>query len=452
MTDIETRLREGLRAEAARVQPDLLRELRDPPPRRGRRSGRRRSGSLRGARMLPWLAPVAAALAVVAVIAGVRLTVGGRPSVRARVTPRVTAAAPAAPVPSYYVSANLHSQDRAWVNDSATGQVIAKVGVHKQLPIAISAAADDRTFALVFQDLYRPAFTTFMLLTLRADGQPASFKRLPVNLPPGTALESAGGTAEGVALSPDGQTLALMLSARTAGLTVNARLELISLRTGATRTWVAAGGDVITDLSWARGSQTLAFLTGSQGSLAANGAGQVRVLDVSRPPGGLMTSSTPIRLRTAGGQIQSMLVTDNGSRVIAWSWIPVKPGSITRGTLYLAEFSARTGQRLRIFSRLHSIHSVAPYGEVFSADPSGQHILFFSEGILSTKTVHYPPTPRVFTESPQPGSTDPTRTFTQTPHPSVQARTDAFFGRLDNGRVTRLPSPAERDPTEFGAW
>ena len=84
-------------------------------------------------------------------------------------TPEVSAAAPAAPVPPYYVSANLHSQDRAWVNDSATGQVIAKVGVRGQLPIAISAA-DDRTFAIVFQDLYRPAFTTFMRLTLGLTG------------------------------------------------------------------------------------------------------------------------------------------------------------------------------------------------------------------------------------------------------------------------------------------
>jgi len=40
---------------------------------------------------------------------------------------------------------------------------------------------------------------------------------------------------------------------------------------------------------------------------------------------------------------------------------------------------------------------------------------------------------------------------TQTPQPRVQAQTDTLFGRLDNGRVTRLPSPAQ-DPTEFGAW
>jgi dipeptidyl aminopeptidase/acylaminoacyl peptidase len=449
MTDIETRLREGLRAEAARVQPHLLRELRIPPRRRLRMPWRR-SGPLLGPRLLPWLAPVAAALAVVAVIAGVRLGVGHGPAAGPRVTPEVTAAAPAVPMPPYYVSANLHSQDRAWVNDSATGQVIAKVGVKGQLPIAISAAADDRTFALVFQDLYRPAFTTFMRLTLRADGHPAAFQRLPVNVPPGTALESAGGTAEGVALSPDGQTLALVLSVQSESeLTNNPRLELISLRTGATRTWVAPAGDVITDLSWARGSQTLAFLAGPQGSGHAAPATPLHILDVSRPPGGLLASSTPVRLRTSGGQVMSLVVTDNGARAVGWIWLPVKRGSTTRGTLILAEFSTRTGQRLRIFSRLNSVHSVAPFGEVFSADPSGQHILLYSLGILGTKTVYT--TPQVQTFSPPAGSSGTPRTQTLGPFRSVEAKTDAFFARLDNGRVTRLPSPAQ-DDSEFGAW
>ena len=450
MTDIETRLREGLRAEAARVQPHLLRELK-VPPRRRLRAPWRRPGPLLGPRVLPWLAPVAAALAVVAVIAGVRLGVGDGPAVRPRVTPAVTAAAPAVPVPPYYVSANLHSQDRAWVNNSATGQVIAKVGVKGQLPIAISATADDRTFALVFQDLYRPAFTTFMRLTLRADGHPAAFQRLPVNVPPGTSLESAGGTAEGVALSPDGQTLALVLSVQPeSGLTNNnARLELISLRTGVTRTWAAPAGDVITDLSWARGSQTLAFLAGPQGSGHPAPATPLRILDVSRPPGGLLASSTPVPLDTSGGQVTSLLVTDNGARAVGWIWMPVKRGSTTRGTLILAEFSTGTGQRLRIFSRLNSVHSVPPYGEVFSADPSGQHILLYSLGILGTKTVYT--TPQVQTISPRPGSSAPPRTQTLGPFRSVQAKTDAFFARLDNGQLTRLPSPAQ-DDSEFGAW
>ena len=65
--------------------------------------------------------------------------------------------------------------------------------------------------------------------------------------------------------------------------------------------------------------------------------------------------------------------------------------------------------------------------------------------------MYYPLTPKVYSYSPPPGSTASPSTYTQTPRPSVQAKTDMFFGRLDNGRVTRLPSPAQ-DDTEFGAW
>ena len=453
MTDIETRLREGLRAEAARVQPHLLRELRIPPRRRLRGSWWR-PGSLLGSRVLPWLAPVAAALAVVAVIAGVRLGVGDGPAVRPSVTPEVTAAAPAVPVPPYYVAANYHTQAKAWVYDSVTGQVLGKAGVAGQLPIGITAAADDRTFAIVFQDLYRSAFTTFMRLTLGADGHPAKFQRLPVNLPAGTSFGE-------MALSPDGQTLAvdLVIEPSTAAIEANPKatlnraseIELISLRTGATRTWVGASGVGIGNLSWASGSQTLAFLASRRGGPPDDSPSQVRVLNVSRPPGGLMMSSTPVRLRTAGGRVQSMLVTDNGAQVIAWVRNPSHPLKTGRGTLVLAEYSTRTGQRLRVFSRLRTVNGVTGDGTLDSADPSGQHILFSEDRILSTKTVYYPSTPKVYSYSPPPGSTASPSTYTQTPRPSVQAKTDTFFGRLDNGRVTRLPSPAQ-DDTEFGAW
>jgi hypothetical protein len=461
MTDIETRLREGLRAEAARVQPHLLRELRIPPRRRLRGSWRR-SGLWPGPRMLPWLAPVAAALAVIAVISGVRLTVDSRPPGPPRATPQVTAAAPATPVPPYYVAANFHTQAKAWVYDSVTGQVLAKVGVAGQLPIGITAAADDRTFALVFQDLYRPAFVTFMGLTLGADGHPAAYRRLPVNLPAGTSFGE-------MALSPDGQTLAMSLSIEPSQAAIEANpkvelnrtteIELISLRTSASRTWVAAPGVGIGDLSWARGAQTLAFLASRRGGSPNDSLGQVRVLNVSHPPGGLMTSSTAVRLRTAGGQVQAMLVTDNGARVIAWVRMPSHPAKTGRGPLVLAEYSTRTGQQLQVFSRLRTANADVGYGQLFSADPSGQHILFFSDGSLSSKTVHYPTTPSVDSSAPPAGSTfvpaagsiSSPGTFTPSAKPGAEAPTDTFFGRLDNGRVTVLPSPAQ-DPTEFGAW
>jgi hypothetical protein len=433
MTDIETRLREAFRAEAARVQPHLLREFRFPPGRRLRARWRRGPGPLHGSRMLPWLAPLAAALAVAAVISGVRLTVDSRPDAAPRATPNASPAAPPVPVPPFYVSANLHSQDRAWVNNSATGQVISKVGVPGQLPIAIAAAADDRTFVIVFQDLYRSSFTTFARLALRSDGHPASFRKLPLKLPASTGFASQSS----IALSPDGQTLALSLFIQAsaaairanprAALVVKTEIELISLRTGATRTWTAPPGDFVTDLSWARGSQTLGFLASTQSGLPNDSASQVRLLNVSRPAGGLISASTPVRLRPAGGHVQSMQVTDNGAEVVAWTRMPSRPPSTGRGNLVLAEFSTRTGRQLQVFSRLLTVHGVVGYGQVFSADPSGQHILFSSQGVLSVKRTSSPP------------------------QSSVQAQTNLLIARLDNGRVTRLPTPGQ-DPSEFGAW
>jgi hypothetical protein len=460
MTDLETRLREAFRAEAARVQPDLLRELRVPPPRRLRRSWRR-GGLFRGSRLLPWLAPLAAALAVVAAVSGIRLTLDGRAGLPSRATPDVSPAAdvspavPPVPIPPFYVAANLHSQAKAWVYNSVTGQVISKVGVPGQLPIAITAAADDRTFVVVFQDLYRTEFTTFTRLTLSADGKPASFQKLRVKLPAGASF---GGET---ALSPDGQTLALALSIEPSNAALKANpkaqetetqeIELISLRTEATRTWAAAPGDVVSELSWARGSQTLAFVASKRPAPRPAPPAQVRILNVSHPPGGLITSSALVRLHTAGGALGSMLVTDNGARLIAWVGAPAPSAKKKQATLALEEFSTRTGQRLRVLSRLRTAAGVPGYGQLFSADPSGQHLLIYSQRVTSTYTAYVPPTPTVTTVSPLPGSGGTPKTFTQEPQAIRQDRTESYFARIDNGQVTRLPSPAQ-DASEFGAW
>jgi hypothetical protein len=414
MTDLQTRLREVLRAEAGRAQPDLLRELRLPPRRRrGRRRLRRpeAAGPGRGSRMLPWLAPLAAALAVIAVISAVRLSVddpaGDVPATTPDVSP--AAARPAAPIPSFWVSAALNGQDRAWVNNPVTGQVISKVGVTGQLPVAIAAAADDRTFVVVFRDLYNGAITTFTRLALDASGHPASFTRLPVKLPANSSLPDTGG----VALSPDGQTMALSLTVGKSPAEIRkdpklaevqtGEIELVALRTGATRAWTVPSGHAVTDLSWAHGDQTLAFLASGPGGLPPNDdLTQVRVLDVSRPAGGLLAASTPVRLATAGGRIQSMQVTDDGSMVVGWTRMPTQAKVPGRGTLVLTEYAVRTGRQLRVFSRLPTVNGNVGDGLVYSADPSGQHVLIYL---------------------------------------------NSFAARLDNGRVTRLTGP-----DEFGAW
>src|SRR5215831_18920187 len=66
MTDLEDRLRAELDAFAQRAKPGVIRPLRPPPGRAPRQAP---------GRMRRWLAPVAAAAAVAAVIAGVTLAV-----------------------------------------------------------------------------------------------------------------------------------------------------------------------------------------------------------------------------------------------------------------------------------------------------------------------------------------------------------------------------------------
>ena len=68
MTDLEDRLRQALSTEAERAQPEMLRPLQAPraPAARGWLATRARPGR----RWPGWVAPLAAAAAVIAVVAG----------------------------------------------------------------------------------------------------------------------------------------------------------------------------------------------------------------------------------------------------------------------------------------------------------------------------------------------------------------------------------------------
>src|SRR5690349_12957651 len=68
VTDLEDRLRQALSTEAGRAQPEMLRPLRAPraPVARGWLATRARPGR----RWPGWMAPLAAAAAVIAVVAG----------------------------------------------------------------------------------------------------------------------------------------------------------------------------------------------------------------------------------------------------------------------------------------------------------------------------------------------------------------------------------------------
>jgi hypothetical protein len=404
MTDIENRLRDELRAEAQRAQPRMLRELRIP----------RRRRSLALAR--PWLAPLAAVAAVTAVITGVRFATGDLHA------PPATAQGA---LPPFYVT--LQSNDRAstmlMVRRSADGarlmRVAAPPGEQFQ---GVSAASDGRTFVLSTVSGSGPNLVfRFYRTLLAADGRTGPLTALPLTVRSGSDMSYVSG----IALSPGGRQLAVAVMAGIseppgksgpsgAVMPGRARIEVVSLRTGELRTWTAspeAGFPVPSGLSWADHGRRLAYLSDKlPGLLRPQDAGlRMYLLDTARPGRELTGSSALVPLRTAGAVIDSALITESGSRVIAW----VGPSPLS-SPLVLGEFSARTGQLLRVLYRGPG-DGVGDYmtdAAVLAADSSGRHML------ISGLTVR--------------GSA-------------------LLVGRLDNGRFTALPSPSPSFLVE-AAW
>ncbi len=405
MTDIENRLRDELRAEAQRAQPHMLRELRLPP--------RRRVALAR-----PWLAPLAAVIAVITVITGVRLVVGGLPA--------PPAAAAQGVMPRFYVvtQSNGRAALPAVVRRSANGAVVMRVAAPSGEQFQqVTAASDGRTFVLSAVSGSRAnRVFRFYRLGLAADGRPGPLTALPLSVRSGNDLYYVSG----IALSPGGRELAVAVvggafeapgkqGLSAAVMPGRARIEVASLRTGELRTWTASPGTgfpVRSGLSWADHGRRLAYLSDTlPGLLRPQDAGvRMHLLDTARPGRELTGSSALVPLRTAGAVIGPALITDNGSRVIAW----IGPSPLS-APVVLGEFSARTGQLLRVLYRGPG-NGVGDYltdGYLLAADPSGRHVL------VSGMTVR--------------GST-------------------LLLGRVDNGRFTRLPSPSPSFQLVEAAW
>jgi hypothetical protein len=236
MSDIEDRLRAELWAQSQRTQLDDLRELRvpAPPPAPARRRGRGRP------RYVLWLAPVAAALAVIGVIVGVQLSVPRRPA---------APAAPAVPhgAPRYYLEIPDGGGDidepSITVRRSADAAVITQVSVPGVI-LGEATTVNDRTFILA--GWIKPAGVhpdVFYRLTLSSSGHVRQLQKLNLKglrVPAGPHGYGVGS----IALAPDGQTLAFAVNPsgeESEAISGLARIEVASLRTGAVRTWTAPG-------------------------------------------------------------------------------------------------------------------------------------------------------------------------------------------------------------------
>src|SRR5271169_2196049 len=188
------------------------------------------------------------------------------------------------------------------------------------------AAPDDRTFLLCDTDQYYE-------LRLGDDGKPQSMTA-PAGIP--VAARNTGNNGD-----PE---FAVSLDRRLAAVTTATGIMVLSLVTGATRSWTIPSADgYATGLSWA-GDRYLAFQFTSQPR--DNDAGGVRVLDTRSAATAALTASRLIisnERKLAGGisGVFNPVITPDGSRVVAAAWTGFQIAE-------LAEFSAHTGQLIAV--------------------------------------------------------------------------------------------------------
>ena len=226
------------------------------------------------------------------------------------------------------------------------------------------AAPDDRTFLLCGADQYWE-------LRLGADGKPEPLSA-PADIPVAARNTGSNGNPE-FAVAP-GARLAAVTTA-TGGIMV------LSLVTGATRSWMIPSADgYATSLSWA-GDRYVAFQFVSQPS--DQDAGGVRVLDTRSAATAALTASRLIisnERKLAGGisSVFNPVITPDGSKVVAAAWT----GFIVAE---LAEFSARTGRLIAVLMPAARLPGHGSPCQVLWTDSSGSDLIAYcgTPGVLN---------------------------------------------------------------------
>jgi hypothetical protein len=328
MNSVEDRLRAATLAAADTVADQSQAPLRlpaHPAPRR-----------LPGVRLaVPRLmASVATAAAVVAVIATVvvardvaanhRSPAGGGPGGPGAITAQVPPFFVAVTATSTHPAAPEYSD--AVIARTGTGKILATV--HPPAPynsfLAVSAAADDRTFVLAAQKLPRPSQGIIQptgpirLYLLRLHpGRRLATKLTPLPIP---VVRGTFGPIE-LALSPSGTRLAVIKE--PSGFAELSQLRVYNLANGQTRVWslsyhVRTASPGINSPTWDGGSRFLSTLvyTNTPKSCAA---GCVQLLDTTRAGGNILATSKTI-FSTAAIHRQAgwdnIFIAPDGSRMI----------------------------------------------------------------------------------------------------------------------------------------
>ena len=320
------------------------------------------------------VAAVAAAAVVVSLlIAGVRppgpATAAGQTGLllAAAVSPAPPASAAARGMPPFYLVAD-HNQPVADVRDSATGRLLSRVrlpaGTDPKLT-QVTVAGNDRTFVLALFSL--SAGTRFYELRISAARQPAGLTQLAI--PPLPVRDGA----DAIAVTPDGTRLAVAI--QRPGPT--GAIQVITLATGATRTWTTSDSGTPEDLSWDAAGRRLGFFWSSD---SASRAG-LWLLDTGAPGSALLSGRRLVPQTVGPDQVQDALLSPDAQTIIASvtynTTAHVGRGAVVGG---IVELSARTGQPLRTLLAERAAHSGDAGWFITSCllpsiDTTGNHLL-----------------------------------------------------------------------------
>jgi hypothetical protein len=347
-----------------------------PPRRRGPRlPGARRPGGPRRPRRAgplrrsPWsvLAPVAAAVTVVAVAVSLVL-VRGIPSGLVAAPASSSSSASTGPT-DMPVPAGLPGYYAAWVRtdagtpsllvgDTITGRVIAQVTVPRVMVLTgvFGTASNDSTFVVTagrLNNLIQGPETIWYLLTVAPDGSGhARLTPLPTQAPQSPA---------GVALSPDASKLAVALPGSPATLRVYATATGRLLRAWST----TAPGQIAAEkpqpnstglpamsLRWSADGRQLAFTWN---------AADIRVLSATAPDGNLISASKPLASIGTGYGLDGASYTCDAAR--GWTLIDGGQGTICAGGLEMYSPSCADGTCTQVRQVFAGFLREAPYGQ-----------------------------------------------------------------------------------------
>ena len=384
----EDRLAAALRDAGEEIRPDSVPPLRRPGPQR------RVTLPRFPRRWMAWLTPLAAAAAVAAVVAA-SLAISATFHGHTRGTGPAAAprwnGSPLGPrsalrkVPPYFVvlppQALIYART-ALVRSTVTGRVLATVSPPRPGNVFtwVSGTADNRTFVLAAQRWWpighgqagmtaqnrdNNARTVFFRLTFHpATG---TTELTPLTVPEKIRATNLGG----VGVSPDGTRLALDL---------RNSIQIITLATGAVRTWTWPGSGWIGNwkpegqiFSWSSDGRYLEF---QQWGGHLDETMHVRILDTSAPGTSLTAAKVIVAYpnRSGAGTLATgdSFLTPDGTRIVTATSFYPRQSTPAGGYGQVVEYSARTGKPL-----FHEDRFSASVGwqEVLWAGPHGSTLV-----------------------------------------------------------------------------